>query len=105
MNNTRLNSTSLNTNNFRAALDSLGKAVSLLGEVGATPENVELMRVLAAETGEPPEEISRKALALYRKAFEASRKGLTFAFLDDDSNVVEEFVGFGPAEAETPAAR
>ena len=61
--------------------------------MGLSDEDM-LLQELSSKTGESPEEVIRKALALYKAATDAVEQGKSVGIAGDPSHLEIEFVGF-----------
>jgi len=61
--------------------------------MGLSDEDL-LLQELASKTGESPDEVIRKALALYKAATDAVEQGKSVGIAGDPSHLESEFVGF-----------
>ena len=68
---------------------------------GFTEEVAGLVRLLAARSGDPKENVLLKALTLYGLALDAREKGNRLAILNAEDEIIHDVIGF---ESSTPIA-
>ena len=87
---------------LRAISKTLKNLTKRFDELGITPELIQLIRQVAAESGEAEDTVINKGLELYLLAVEENAQGNRIAVLSPEDEIVREIQGVGRGEVNIP---
>ena len=80
---------------LNSKMDRFGAALTdrIAEKVGVSSEALGMIRLLAARSNQPKEDVIEKALTLYAAALDAVAEGNRLAVIDSDDMIVNDIIG------------